>query len=77
MYLNEDQVERVEAGANSAIYLSNGTYLVVRDDVATINARIRSEKQAMLAGALAAAGEGHMIGLVRSVGEGEQREVST
>ncbi len=53
MFLNEDHVERVEGGANSAIHLVNGTYFVVRDDVATINARIRSEKQAVLAGALA------------------------
>jgi len=59
MYLNEDHVERVEGGANSAIHLINGTYFVVRDDVATINARIRFEKQAVLAGALAmTAGEG-------------------
>ena len=33
MYLNEDHVERVEQGANSAVYLTNGTYLIVRDDV--------------------------------------------
>jgi uncharacterized protein YlzI (FlbEa/FlbD family) len=55
MYLNEDMVERVEEGANSAVYLANGTYLVVRDDVDAINERIRSEKQAVLAGALALA----------------------
>ena len=55
MYLNEDHVERVEGGANSAIHLINGTYFVVRDDVATINSRIRAEKQAVLAGALAVA----------------------
>lgn len=52
MYLNEDQVERVEGGVNSAVHLSNGTYFVVKDDVASINARIRSEKQGLLAGAL-------------------------
>jgi uncharacterized protein YlzI (FlbEa/FlbD family) len=55
MYLNEDMVERVEGGANSAVYLGNGTYFVVRDDVDTISERIRSEKQAVLAGALALA----------------------
>jgi uncharacterized protein YlzI (FlbEa/FlbD family) len=55
MYLNEDMVERVEEGANSAVYLANGTYFVVRDDVDAINGRIRSEKQAVLAGALALA----------------------
>ena len=48
MYLNEDHVERVEQGANSAVYLTNGTYLIVRDDVDTINERIRSEKTALL-----------------------------
>ena len=52
MYLNEDHVERVEQGANSAVYLTNGTYLIVRDDVDTINERIRSEKTAILSGAL-------------------------
>jgi uncharacterized protein YlzI (FlbEa/FlbD family) len=55
MYLNEDLVERVEAGVNSAVHLANGTYFVVRDDVDTITERIRSEKQAVLAGALALA----------------------
>jgi uncharacterized protein YlzI (FlbEa/FlbD family) len=48
MYLNEDHVERVEQGANSAVYLTNGTYLIVRDDLDTINDRIRSEKTALL-----------------------------
>jgi uncharacterized protein YlzI (FlbEa/FlbD family) len=52
MYLNEDHVERVEQGANSAVYLTNGTYLIVRDDVDTINDRIRSEKAALLSVAL-------------------------
>jgi uncharacterized protein YlzI (FlbEa/FlbD family) len=52
MYLNEDHVERVEQGANSAVYLTNGTYLIVRDDVDTINDRIRSEKASLLAVAL-------------------------
>jgi uncharacterized protein YlzI (FlbEa/FlbD family) len=53
MYLNEDHVERVEQGANSAVYLTNGTYLIVRDDVDTINERIRSEKASLLSVALA------------------------
>jgi uncharacterized protein YlzI (FlbEa/FlbD family) len=57
MYLNEDHVERVEQGANSAVYLTNGTYLIVRDDVDTINARIRSEKAALLSLALSPATE--------------------
>jgi uncharacterized protein YlzI (FlbEa/FlbD family) len=52
MYLNEDHVERVEQGANSAVYLTNGTYLIVRDDVDTINDRIRAEKTALLSVAL-------------------------
>jgi uncharacterized protein YlzI (FlbEa/FlbD family) len=52
MYLNEDHVERVEQGANSAVYLTNGTYLIVRDDVDTINERIRSEKTMLLSVAL-------------------------
>ena len=52
MYLNEDHVERVEQGANSAVYLTNGTYLIVRDDVDTINERIRSEKASLLSVAL-------------------------
>jgi uncharacterized protein YlzI (FlbEa/FlbD family) len=56
MFLNEDHVERVEGGANSAIHLVNGTYFVVRDDVDTINARIRAEKESLLAGALAVSG---------------------
>jgi uncharacterized protein YlzI (FlbEa/FlbD family) len=53
MYLNEDHVERVERGANTAVYLTNGTYLIVRDDVDTINDRIRSEKTALLSAAFA------------------------
>ena len=52
MYLNEDHVERVEQGANSAVYLTNGTYLIVRDDVDAINDSIRSEKAALLSAAL-------------------------
>jgi uncharacterized protein YlzI (FlbEa/FlbD family) len=52
MYLNEDHVERVEQGANSAVYLTNGTYLIVRDHVDTINDSIRSEKTALLSAAL-------------------------
>ena len=52
MYLNEDHVERVEQGANSAVYLTNGTYLIVRDDVDAINDSIRSEKAALLVGRL-------------------------
>jgi uncharacterized protein YlzI (FlbEa/FlbD family) len=52
MYLNEDHVERVEQGANAAVYLTNGTYLIVRDDVATINDLIRSEKVALLSEAM-------------------------
>ena len=52
MYLNEDHVERVEQGANSAVYLTNGTYLIVRDHVDSINDSIRSEKAALLAAAL-------------------------
>jgi uncharacterized protein YlzI (FlbEa/FlbD family) len=53
MYLNEDHVERVEQGANAAVYLTNGTYLIVRDDVDTINDRIRAEKASLLSVALA------------------------
>jgi len=53
MYLNEDHVERVERGANTAVYLTNGTYLIVRDDVEAINDSIRSEKRAILSVALA------------------------
>jgi uncharacterized protein YlzI (FlbEa/FlbD family) len=56
MYLNEDHVERVEQGANSAVYLTNGTYLIVRDDVDTINDRIRAEKTAILSVALSPSG---------------------
>jgi uncharacterized protein YlzI (FlbEa/FlbD family) len=56
MYLNEDHVERVEQGANSAVYLTNGTYLIVRDDVATINDRIRAEKTTILSIALGPSG---------------------
>lgn len=52
MYLNEDHVERVEQGAHSAVYLTNGTYLIVRDDVDTVVDRIRSEKAALLSVAL-------------------------
>ena len=55
MYLNEDHVERVEQGANSAVYLTNGTYLIVRDHVDIINASIRSEKAALLTAALGTA----------------------
>jgi uncharacterized protein YlzI (FlbEa/FlbD family) len=52
MYLNEDHVERIEAGVNSAVYLTNGTYLIVRDEVGAINDMIRSEKMAILSGAM-------------------------
>jgi uncharacterized protein YlzI (FlbEa/FlbD family) len=52
MYLNEDHVERVEQGANAAVYLTNGTYLIVRDHVDAINDSIRSEKAALLSVAL-------------------------
>ena len=52
MYLNEDHVEHVEQGANSAVYLTNGTYLIVRDHVDAINDSIRSEKAALLTAAL-------------------------
>jgi uncharacterized protein YlzI (FlbEa/FlbD family) len=52
MFLNEDHVERVEQGANSAVYLTNGTYLIVRDHVEAINDSIRSEKAALLSAAL-------------------------
>ena len=63
MYLNEDHVERVEQGANSAVYLTNGTYLIVRDDVDTINDRIRSEKTALLSVALGPGGPESMTTL--------------
>jgi uncharacterized protein YlzI (FlbEa/FlbD family) len=55
MYVNEDHIERIEGEANSAVYLTNGTYLIVRDEVGTINDRIRTEKVALLTGALLAA----------------------
>jgi uncharacterized protein YlzI (FlbEa/FlbD family) len=55
MYLNEDLVERVEGGTTTAVHLANGNYFVVRDDVEAVSARIRAEKQAVLAGALALA----------------------
>ena len=52
MHVNEEHVERVEGGVTSAVFLTNGSYLIVRDDVATINDRIRSEKLALLTGAI-------------------------
>jgi uncharacterized protein YlzI (FlbEa/FlbD family) len=52
MYVNEDHVERLEGGATSAVYMTNGTYLIVRDDVESINDQIRSEKLSLLSRAL-------------------------
>jgi uncharacterized protein YlzI (FlbEa/FlbD family) len=72
MYLNEDHVERVEQGANSAVYLTNGTYLIVRDDVETINDRIRSEKTALLAVALAP-GALESVATLSAVPDGDPR----
>ena len=73
MYLNEDHVERVEQGANSAVYLTNGTYLIVRDDVDTINDRIRSEKTALLSVAFGPAGPGP-VATLSAVPAGVPRE---
>jgi uncharacterized protein YlzI (FlbEa/FlbD family) len=67
MYVNEDHVERVEEGVTSAVYLSNGTYLIVRDDVDTINERIRAEKVSVLARAMTAVQEGSRVAPLRSV----------
>ena len=55
MYINEDMVERVEGGGNSAVHLANGTYFVVRDDVDAISDKIRAEKETVLARAMALA----------------------
>jgi uncharacterized protein YlzI (FlbEa/FlbD family) len=52
MYINEDQVERIEGEATSAIYLTNGTYLVVREEATAIVERIRAEKLALLTRAI-------------------------
>jgi len=67
MYINEDHVERVEGGLNSAVYLSNGTYLIVRDDVDTINERIRAERSSILARAMIAVQEGTRVAPLRAV----------
>ncbi len=52
MHVNEDHIERVEGETTSVVYLTNGTYLVVRDPVAAIVERIRAEKVAILARAI-------------------------
>jgi uncharacterized protein YlzI (FlbEa/FlbD family) len=52
MYINEDQVERIEGETTSAIYLTNGTYLVVRDEATAIVERIRAEKLALFTRAI-------------------------
>ena len=67
MYVNEDHVERVEEGVTSAVYLSNGTYLIVRDTVDTINERIRAEKTAVLARAMVSVQEGTRVAPLRAV----------
>jgi uncharacterized protein YlzI (FlbEa/FlbD family) len=67
MYVNEDHVERVEEGVTSAVYLSNGTYLIVRDSVDTINERIRAEKTSVLAQAMIAAQTGSRVAPLRAV----------
>jgi uncharacterized protein YlzI (FlbEa/FlbD family) len=67
MYVNEDHVERVEAGVTSAVYLSNGTYLIVRDDVETINERIRAEKTSVLSRAMVSAQTTARVAPLRSV----------
>jgi uncharacterized protein YlzI (FlbEa/FlbD family) len=76
MYLNEDHVERVEQGANSAVYLTNGTYLIVRDDVDTINDRIRSEKAALISVALGPGGP-ESVARLSAVPDGPPRVGST
>ena len=70
MYVNEDHVERVEEGATSAVYLFNGTYLIVRDDVDTINERIRTEKSSILSRAMIAVQDGSRVAPLRSVPSG-------
>jgi uncharacterized protein YlzI (FlbEa/FlbD family) len=72
MYLNEDHVERVEQGANAAVYLTNGTYLIVRDDVETINDRIRSEKAGLLSEAMGA-GAADSVRILSAVPDGRPR----
>jgi uncharacterized protein YlzI (FlbEa/FlbD family) len=67
MYVNEDHVERVEEGVTSAVHLSNGTYLIVRDDVDTINERIRAERSSILARAMIAVQEGTRVAPLRAV----------
>jgi uncharacterized protein YlzI (FlbEa/FlbD family) len=52
MHLNEDHVERVEGGTHTAVYLSNGSYLIVRDEIEDVVDRIRTEKAALLSEAL-------------------------
>jgi uncharacterized protein YlzI (FlbEa/FlbD family) len=67
MYVNEDHVERVEAGVTSAVHLSNGTYLIVRDDADTIIERIRAEKASVLARAMVSLQDGSPVATLRSV----------
>ncbi len=52
MFVNEDLIERIEGDATTVVYLTNSTYLVVRDDVDAINERIRAEKVTILARAV-------------------------
>lgn len=52
MFINEDQVERIEGEVTSAIYLTNGTYLVVREEATVIVEQIRVEKLALLTRAI-------------------------
>ena len=72
MHVNEDHVERIEGGATSAVFLINGTYLIVRDDVDTISDRIRSEKVSLLTQAICGSrfdGARPALGTVVSSGE--------
>lgn len=53
MQVNEDHVDRIDGGVTSVVHMSNGTYLVVRDDIDDITLRIREEKVSILAQAMA------------------------
>jgi len=70
MHINEEHVERVEGGVNSVIYLTNGTYQVVRDNVGDIIEEIRAEKQALLTRAIAGAPSGCPVASVSTMPSG-------
>ncbi len=73
MQVNEDHVDRIDGGVTSVVHMTNGTYLVVRDDIEDITVRIRDEKVAILARALSLHAPSTGVRALASVPDGAGR----